>query len=861
MRVVLGGNHEVARRFNSRNGEPRKFADHCRVQSRARACALGLQMPVFESAPDITELESTLIGTRAQVLAVLALQDGYREWRSRKGFIADPPAAAPAPAASDADADDDVDPMRIINLDTGCAVSIAEVAELYEAFSPKSSAFTRPVSWQRQHSHLSDVTTSSTSPRTPPASAPASLARISSAGGGGGSTDDIWLATRRSRGNSTAAEAPAGEGSFDKKNKRRSFVDKASEVGSDASKRLSQAAHASMDMMREASGEAVGALGEAAGALGQSVNNLAQHLPDASGVAEALGGGTSTAPPPGALRERARRTGVLGRALEPLMCGPLLKRGKTLGQWKLRWYTLSVDGEFTCYHRKHDLDKGAAPMFTVQIAQLKVSMLPPERQQELNAKTGVFGFRLDGGRGKEGRFRELFAETQDEFQRWIGAFALLGACAGAAVGTALAAGSSQHSPTLGHRPLSPTFQFDGSRMEHNGNYVLDLCGFMLCGTEATAYRDWCAARAKEVKGHAKQYERWTRLLGHEGPQVRSVQPRAASPSSSSMPADAAAPPSPSTPRPQSPRRASTMRLWDKGEGPEPLSRADSLKRSSSDLAPGSAPGHRRTNSFRKGSVSTPDGSDKDLDGSVHSTPRRVTGTELLQWLGTTAADWRGLARSAHELAVGGVPNSLRVRVWSQASGAARLMSTYPTHYLDMVTLGSNMHEHDRNEIEIDLNRTFPNHPLFAGDAILADAEGRKRDESGYNTGSAAAQQASEDGEEEEDGDGDAEGGDASNEKKSKTKKEPRGKTALRRVLLAYIAHNRGLGYCQALNYVGGMLLLLTELREELAFFLMIHLTERCVTGMSSTASKPTNPCPSLTSPPISLSTQISTQST
>ena len=221
-------------------------------------------MPVFESAPDITELESTLIGTRAQVLAVLALQDGYREWRSRKGFIADPPAAAPAPAASDADADDDVDPMRIINLDTGCAVSIAEVAELYEAFSPKSSAFTRPVSWQRQHSHLSDVTTSSTSPRTPPASAPASLARISSAGGGGGSADDIWLATRRSRGNSTAAEAPAGEGSFDKKNKRRSFVDKASEVGSDASKRLSQAAHASMDMMREASGEAVGALGEAA---------------------------------------------------------------------------------------------------------------------------------------------------------------------------------------------------------------------------------------------------------------------------------------------------------------------------------------------------------------------------------------------------------------------------------------------------------------------------------------------------------------------------------------------------------------------------------------------------------------------
>ena len=30
--ALLGGNNEVARRFNSRNGEPRKFVDHCRVQ-------------------------------------------------------------------------------------------------------------------------------------------------------------------------------------------------------------------------------------------------------------------------------------------------------------------------------------------------------------------------------------------------------------------------------------------------------------------------------------------------------------------------------------------------------------------------------------------------------------------------------------------------------------------------------------------------------------------------------------------------------------------------------------------------------------------------------------------------------------
>ena len=171
----------------------------------------------------------------------------------------------------------------------------------------------------------------------------------------------------------------------------------------------------------------------------------------------------------------------------------------------------------------------------------------------------------------------------------------------------------------------------------------------------------------------------------------------------------------------------------------------------------------------------------------------------------TTADWRALAKSAHDLAIGGVPNSLRVRVWSQASGAARLMALYPTHFTDMLAVGQSLHEHDRNEIEIDLGRTFPDHPLFAGDAILSDSAPVKP--------SSAA--------------------DAADNRPASPQLEPRGRTALRRVLLAYVAHNRGLGYCQALNYVGGMLLLLTELREELAFFLMIHLTERCVTDFYS----------------------------
>ena len=79
-------------------------------------------------------------------------------------------------------------------------------------------------------------------------------------------------------------------------------------------------------------------------------------------------------------------------------------------------------------------------------------------------------------------------------------------------------------------------------------------------------------------------------------------------------------------------------------------------------------------------------------------------------------------KAVHDLAVGGVPNGLRVRVWSQLSGVATLMASYPTHYKDMLAVGEQMDEHDRNEVEIDLGRTFPDHPLFAGDHILPDAD-------------------------------------------------------------------------------------------------------------------------------------------
>ena len=485
--------------------------------------------------------------------------------------------------------------------------------------------------------------------------------------------------------------------------------------------------------------------------------------------------------------------------------------------------------QLTCYHRKKDLDDQRAPMFSVMIATLRVQMLPPERLEAEMTASGVYGFRLDGARGR----RELFAETQDEFQRWIGAFALLGACAGVGVGTAVGAFAQAPSPTRGVRAsparsrLSPTFfpplhempVGDGDDAHGGGGggsasatLVLDLCGFKLSGAEAVAYCTWCTDRAKEVKRHAKQYERWAKLL-REPSNRRRHEPTAA--------AD-----------------APSFRRFTSGSaeqaGAQPIQGA------------GRGAGCRVQAGARSSDEETTSPVTAAHNHHHHHHP--TTPPALPSSSAAVNADWRALARSAHDLAIGGVPNSLRIRVWSQASGAAQLMALYPTHFQDMLKVGEGLHEHDRNEIEIDLGRTFPDHPLFAGDEILVESgnHGRAAASSpasaspslmstpasvtspastfGGRTG--ASTPTSDDGDESEQ----VSGMGAAHHRPPSSPPEPIGRSALRRVLLAYVAHNRGLGYCQALNYVGGMLLLLTELREELAFFLMVKTrpTERAL---------------------------------
>jgi hypothetical protein len=50
-----------------------------------------------------------------------------------------------------------------------------------------------------------------------------------------------------------------------------------------------------------------------------------------------------------------------------------------------------------------------------------------------------------------------------------------------------------------------------------------------------------------------------------------------------------------------------------------------------------------------------------------------------------------------------------------------------------------------------------------------------------------------------------------------------GENSLRRILTAYAVHNPDVGYCQSLNFVGGLMLLFMD--EEDAFWLLLTIIE------------------------------------
>lgn len=116
----------------------------------------------------------------------------------------------------------------------------------------------------------------------------------------------------------------------------------------------------------------------------------------------------------------------------------------------------------------------------------------------------------------------------------------------------------------------------------------------------------------------------------------------------------------------------------------------------------------------------------------------------------------------------GIPPVLRPKVWFSLSGAAKKKSTVPeSYYNDLTKAVDGKVTPATRQIDHDLPRTFPGHPWLD---------------------------------------------------------TPEGHAALRRILVAYSFRDSDVGYCQGLNYVAALLLLVMKTEED-AFWMLAVLLE------------------------------------
>lgn len=147
----------------------------------------------------------------------------------------------------------------------------------------------------------------------------------------------------------------------------------------------------------------------------------------------------------------------------------------------------------------------------------------------------------------------------------------------------------------------------------------------------------------------------------------------------------------------------------------------------------------------------------------------------------------------------GVPPEWRGAAWWWYSGGPGFLAKHPEMYrrlLEDVQAGK-LSDNDREHIERDLNRTFPDNARFKPDPTTTlDAQAGAGGGSASKPGNAEVPIV----------------------------------RSLRRVLQAFAVHSPSIGYCQSLNFIAGLLLLFLDQNEEQAFVLLTMVTSTHLPG-------------------------------
>lgn len=176
----------------------------------------------------------------------------------------------------------------------------------------------------------------------------------------------------------------------------------------------------------------------------------------------------------------------------------------------------------------------------------------------------------------------------------------------------------------------------------------------------------------------------------------------------------------------------------------------------------------------------------------------------------------------------GIPPEFRGAAWFWYAGGPGKLAKERGLYRELVEKAEQhgfLGDVDREHIERDLNRTFPDNVRFKPDPTTtldaqADAGG-----GGAGKDSARASQ------------------DPTAAKPPETESsvsEPPILRALRRVLQAFAIHNPSIGYCQSLNFLAGLLLLFLDEDEEKAFVLLNIITTTHLPGTHGVALEGAN---------------------